>query len=99
MALFQDFIDRYIWSVSKRDYPETLTTVNGTLLQSILGLDDFTEERVTIRQALHITPVYISTMVRGNTIASLPINVIKEEGQKKTQLTDHAAYYLLSQEP
>jgi len=38
-------------------------------------------------------------MVRGNTIASLPVNVIRDEGKNKVQLTDHPAYYLLSQEP
>jgi len=61
--------------------------------------DNFTGENISVRQALHITPIYISTMVRGNTIASLPINVIQEQGNNKVQLTDHPAYSLLSAEP
>lgn len=100
MALLRDFIDRYVWPV-KRDYTglDGLPTINGSLLDSILGYDNTTGENVTPRSALRNTTVYGCVNVRGNTIASLPVNVIQENGGKKTVLTDHAAYWLISQEP
>lgn len=98
MAKFQDFVDRYIWPV-KRDYQDGLSTINGSILQSFFDYNDFSNENVTERTALRNSTVYGITNVRGNTVSSLPVNVIKEENGKKTVLTDHAAYYLIAHEP
>lgn len=100
MALLRDFIDRYVWPV-KRNWSglDGLPTINGTILDSILSADNFSKERVTVRSAMQNSTVYSCINVLSNTIASLPINVIEEKGNKKTVLTDHPAYWLLSQEP
>ena len=98
-AKLQDWFDRNIWQTSKRGYENGLSTINGSILESILSSGEFTDETVTPRGSLKITPVFISVNVRGNTMASLPMNVIREEGGKKQVLTDHPAYYPLSQEP
>lgn len=95
----QNWFERNIWQTSKRGYEDGLPTINGTILQSILSGGNFSDEIVTPRGGLKIAPVYISVNVRGNTVASLPMNVIMEEGGKKTVITDHPAYYPLSQQP
>src|SRR6187399_1909811 len=95
----QKWFNDNIWETSARSYPDGLPTVNGTILQSLFSGENFSSEIVTPRGALKITPAYIAVNVRGNTVASLPMNVIREENKKKTVLTDHPAYYILSQQP
>lgn len=100
MAVLQDFWNRYIWS-TKRDWSlsEHPFDINGNLLTSIFDLDPDINENVSIRSAMQNATVYGIINVLSNTIASLPINVIQESGGKKTVLTDHPAYWILSQEP
>jgi HK97 family phage portal protein len=102
VALLHDFIDRYVWPVKRSGwlgYQDAITDANGQLLTSIFSLDNVAGEVVTERNALQNATVFTCTNVRGNTIASLPCNVIQERDNKKQVLTDHAAYYLISQEP
>lgn len=80
------------------DY-DGLQTINGSILQSILGLDNYTNERVSVRKGLKIPTVFTSVTVRGKTISSLPGNVFRENGNKKENISDHPAYYVLSQQP
>jgi HK97 family phage portal protein len=87
------------WGKATSSYPEGLPTINGTILDSILNLDNITDEPVTIRRALKIPTVNICTSVRGKTVCSLPVNIIREEGNKKIFLTDHSAYYPLAHQP
>ena len=98
-ALLQNFVNRYVWDTSERRSLDELHTINGSILQSILSGDNFTDEPVTIRKALRISTVFTCTNVIGRTISSLPINIMKEEGGKKFPLTDHRAYYPLAHEP
>src|SRR6187551_1137820 len=95
----QKLFNKYVWETSSSGLSDGLPTINGRLLQSLLVGGNFTDEVVTPRGALRITPVFISVNVRGNTMASLPLNVIREENGKKEVLTDHPAYYPLSQQP
>lgn len=93
-ARFQNWIKRNLW-----DNSESIVSTNGSLLQSILSYDSFTDEPVTIRKALKVSTVYTCVTVPSKTIASLPINVIQEQGNKKVVLTDHPVYYSLAHEP
>lgn len=95
-ARLQDWFTRNIWSGSSSN---GLETINGTILQSLFSGDNFAGETVTVRAGLRITAVYISVNVISNTISSLPFNVIKEDGDKKSSLTDHSAYYPLAHQP
>ncbi len=90
----QEWFSRNIWDLS-----DPLVTINGTLLDSLLSTDNTAGENVTPATALQNPTIYSAVNVRGNTISSLPVNVIKEDGKNKTQLTDHPAYYLLAHEP
>ena len=100
MAKLQDWIHENLWPV-KRSYnaADELVDVHANLLTSLFALDNAAGEVVTQRNALTNSTVFTCVNVRGNTIASLPCNVIQESDNKKTVLTDHAAYYLVSQEP
>lgn len=98
-AVLQDLWSRYVWNGSKRSYPDDLTTINGTLLQSILTGDALVDEKINIREALRISTVWTCIHVRGLTMASLPGNVIQENGGRKENLTDHSVYYSLAHEP
>lgn len=69
-------------------------------LRNIAGFNDnFSEERVTERRAHGLATVYTCINVRARTIASLPINVVKEEDGTKESITDHPAYNILAHEP
>jgi HK97 family phage portal protein len=99
-AKLEDWFRRNIWGTSSRGFAnDELATINGTLLQSILSGDGVTDERVSIREGLRIAAVNTCINVRGLTFASLPINVFKEVGDSKKNLSDHPAYWPLSQEP
>src|SRR5690606_30529384 len=80
-------------------FNESITDVNGQPLLSVFANDNDAGEVVTERNALQNATVFTCVNVRGNTVASLPCNVIKEEGNKKRVLVDHPGYYLISQEP
>jgi HK97 family phage portal protein len=100
-ARLQDWWTRNIWDVSQRSHLEYdgLSTINGSLLKSILIGDHVTDEPVSIRSGLRVSAVYTCVNVPACTIASLPINVIQESKGKKEVLADHPVYWLLSQEP
>jgi HK97 family phage portal protein len=100
VAKLHDWIDRNIWPIKRSSLSDdAIADIRGTLLQSVFSIDNVAGENVTPRNALQNSTVYTCTMVRGNTIASLPCNVMQEDGGKKSVLVDHAAYYLLNQEP
>lgn len=80
------------------DY-DGLPTINGTILQSIMGADNFTNEPITVRKGLKISTVFTCVNVRGKTLASLPLGIFKSENGKTEKLNDHPAYYALSHEP
>lgn len=86
------------WGKSNSSY-DGLPTIKGTVLQSLLDYDVLADEPVSIRTALKVSTTFTCVSVRGKTVASLPINVIREEGGRKTVLTDHHAYYPLAHQP
>lgn len=98
-ALLQDFVNKYVWNFQKRNWYDAIMDVNANVINSLYAYDSVTDEIVTPRNALKNTTVYTCVNVRGNTIASLPCNVIQENNNKKEVLTDHAAYYLINQQP
>src|SRR6478609_1173375 len=99
-AVLQNLWSKYVWDGSKRSYPDgELATINGSLLQSILLGDGYTDEPVSVRKGLRIAAVYISVNVPACTMASLPINVIEEKNGQHNMVSDHPVYWLLSQEP
>jgi HK97 family phage portal protein len=64
------------------------------------GKDDFSEEKVTERRAHGLAIVYTCLKVRSETIASLPINVYREDDKgNKQSIPDHPVYYPLAQQP
>ena len=98
-ALLQDFVKKYIWNSSSWTAGDDIFDTHGNIIHSFYTSDNTAGELVTERNALRNSTIYSSTYVRGNTIASLPCNVIKEEGGKKNIITDHAAYYLVHDQP
>jgi HK97 family phage portal protein len=98
-AVLQNWFNKNIWNVSKRNWYDAIMDANANIINSFYAYDNLADEIVTPRNALKNTTVYTCVNVRGNTIASLPCNVIQESNKKKEVLTDHPAYYLISQEP
>jgi HK97 family phage portal protein len=96
---FQQWFNRNIWDTRSWTAGDDIYDINGSIIHSFYTDDNAAGEVVTERNALRNSTVYTATYVRGNTIASLPINVIQESGNKKNVLTNHPAYYPLSQQP
>jgi HK97 family phage portal protein len=97
-AKLQNWWKRNIWDLSGNGV-DGLPTINGSLLASILGSFNYSGENVTVRKGLQINSVYTCVNVISKTICSLPANVFREEGGKRTSLTDHHAYYPIAHEP
>lgn len=69
-------------------------------LSQIMGYaDNFSGENVSVTRGLGLSTVWSCINVRSRTIASLPINVYREEGNDKTILEDHPAFYPLAHQP
>lgn len=97
-AKIQDWFYKNVWD-SRKSYAGTYD-LKGTAFSEIYwGGDHATDERVTIRRAMQLSTVYTCMNVRAQTIAALPINVIREKNGKKEVLVDHPAYHTLCHEP
>lgn len=99
-AYFQDFWQKFVWNASKKDVGPTYDLKGTHAWAKIFGdFDDFANERVSERRAHQLSTVYTCINVRSQTVASLPINIIREKNGKKEVLTDHPAYELLAHQP
>jgi len=100
LALFQDFVNRYLWS-SKKDVGPNYNPLNGSSQwANLVGFNDnFSEEAVSERRALGLATVWSCINVRARTVASLDIDIIMEEDDRKIELDDHPAYYPLAHQP
>jgi len=102
-AKFQNWVQRVIWDTSKSS-SGTYDLKGTSAWQNIFGFkDDFSNEVITEKRALGLSNVWTCLNVRSRTIASLPINIYREEKQGseivKIPTTDHAAYYILAHQP
>lgn len=88
------------WGGEKKSATGTYDLKGTAAWDKILGAgDDFAEERVNERRAHQLATVYTCINVRAQTIASLPINIIREREGTKEIFSDHPAYYPLAHEP
>lgn len=83
---------------------ETYDLKGTQALETVFGnADNFANEPVTVRRSLGLPAVYTSLNVLSRTMASLPINVMRETpvsgGMRKDVLTDHPAYDLIAHQP
>lgn len=91
---------RNIWDTSKSwTAGDHLYDTQGNIIHSFYSADNAAGEIVTESSALRNSTIYTATYVRGNTVASLPCNVIQETNGTKEVLTDHPAYYILAHQP
>lgn len=95
----QKWFNETIWN-SQKSVGQTFDLKGTSAFSQIVGYNDnFTDEAVTERRAHGLSTVYTCINVRSRTIASLPINVFREEKDVKQIVTDHPAYYPLAQQP
>ena len=97
-------IGNFKMSWGKSAVGETYDLKGTHALETIFGsYDNFSSEPVTERRALGLSAVYTSLNVLSRTMASLPINVMRETptdgGMRKDVLTDHPAYDLIAHQP
>lgn len=99
-AKLQGWFKRNVWNWQTKSTGDFTYDLKGTDARgAIFGYtDDFTREVVTERRAHQLSTVYSCINVRARTIASLPINIIREKKGQKESLTDHPSYYPLAQQ-
>lgn len=100
-AKFQNWINENIWDFTKKSVGQTYDLKGTEAWSKIIGFDDnFSNEPVTEKRAHGIATVYTCINVRSQSIAALPINIIKETDKgDKEFLVDHPAYYPLAHQP
>jgi HK97 family phage portal protein len=100
-ARFQNLFNKYIWNVSKKDVGSTFDLKGTDAWERIFGsFDNFSEETVTERRVFGLATAYTCLNALSRTHSALPCGVFEEtKDGKKNAITDHAAYWLLSQEP
>lgn len=101
-AKFQNFFEKNIWDFSKKSSTGPNYDLKGSITaDQIFGsTDNFSNERVTEQRALGLAAVWTCLNVRSRTIASLPINIFREDDKdQKISLEDHPAYYPLAHQP
>lgn len=97
----QKWFNDNIWDVSSKSVGPYYDLKGTTAYSKFFGeFENFSDENVSEKRAHQISTVYTCINVRAQTVASLPINIIKEDskGLKKV-LEDHPAYYPLAHEP
>lgn len=93
-------MERNFWDFSKKSVSGPFDLKGTSAWERVFGgFEDFSEETVTEYRAHQLATVYTCINVRAQTIASLPINVIRERKGEKEVLTDHPVYYPLAHEP
>lgn len=96
----QQWFYENIWDTSKSwTAGDDIYDINGTVIHPFYSVDNASGEIVTERSALKNATIFSSVNVRGNTVASVPCNVIQESNNQKQILTDHPAYYLIAHQP
>lgn len=97
---FQDFVEKYIWDFSKKSVSGQYDLKGTEAWAKLIGYsDNFSDEVVSEQRAHGLATVYTCINVRSQTIASLPLNVYREEGAAKISLSDHPVYYPLAHQP
>jgi HK97 family phage portal protein len=101
LAKLQNWFNKNIWDLSTKSLGGTYDLKGTEAWSKVIGFDDnFSSEIVTERRAHGIATVYTCINVRSQTLASLPINVIREtEKGDKDILVDHPVYYPLAHQP
>lgn len=101
-AKLQRWWNKNIWdvrpprqSVAHKSRDSNLT-INGKFWDFLSGEG---VDGLSVNAAQKLAAVYIALNIRSQTVAALPINIILEEGGKKTILTDHPAYEPLAHQP
>ena len=100
---FQNLFEKYVWDVNanKKSLNGTYDLKGTDAYARLIGYNDnFSDEVVTETRSHGLSTVYTCINVRSQTIASLPINVYREnsDGQKES-ISDHPVYYPLAQQP
>lgn len=99
-ARFQNWFSKNIWDLTKKSSGTTFDLKGTEAASKFFGFtENFTEEVITERRAHGLAAVYTCLNVRAQTISALPINIYQENGGKKTNLTEHSAYYPLAHQP
>ena len=96
-ALFQRFFQSVIWD-SRANIEDPRVPLNDATLESLWGYDA-EDKPVTLQNSLSITAFLRSVVLRSDTQASLPFNVITvdENGDKDVDKS-HPAYRILNEE-
>ena len=97
---FQNLFEKYVWDFSRKSADGTFNLKGTEAWARLIGYsDNFAEEPVSETRAHGLATVYTCINVRSQTVASLPINVYREEGEQKVNLSDHPVYYPLAHQP
>lgn len=99
-AFLQDVWNKYVWSTSVKSDGSNFTLKSPEAVARFMSYeDDFAKERVSERRAMGLAAVYTCMNVRSQTVASLPVNVIREEKAGNISIPDHPVYYPLAHQP
>lgn len=79
-----------------RDKPRNET--EGARFRSYFGISN-AGETVNARTAMQLTAVYACIRVLSESIAQLPLQLYRIDGDKRIKATDHPLYFLLHDEP
>jgi HK97 family phage portal protein len=97
---FQNIWEKYVWNTSQKSISGKFDLKGTEAWARLIGYsDNFADEPVSEQRAHGLATVYTCINVRSQTIASLPINVYREDGDSKINLSEHPVYYPLAHQP
>ena len=99
MAVFQDFVNKYIWETRSVNLENPKTPINGFTLDQVLGGNiSGTGRSISENGALTLSAVYRAVAIKSGFISSLPFQVFVKT-DKGREIADHPLTKLLSRSP
>jgi HK97 family phage portal protein len=97
--IFQRGALRVLSLVTGVDYRSSLSDPEKWFLQAVNGRQTITQKTITDEVALTSSAVYAAVNLISNSIAQLPLHLMKKEGKSSNKATDHPLYDLLHSSP
>lgn len=102
-AIFQKLINSLLWNFGEsRSLEDPSIPLSSKNIDTFFNIGQTNESGVNVTEATALTfaAVYRAVVLRGDTLASLPIHVFENLGNGKKQIVkDHPVSFLLGREP
>lgn len=97
-AHFQNFFNKHIWDF-RGSLENINTTINADWIDEMFASLTGTGDKITQKTALTLSAFYRGLRIHGDTVASLPKEILEPDNGGRKKLKDHKVYSLIAVSP